>query len=186
MRFKSVTGSRLFIIAQEFVNIRNTWEWAGPNYARDFEGDYPDPVKGDIAPFHGTAMLSKIAGKTLGVVKNPFVVVVRMNPNEPYGPVPFLKQIDWILQDWEKKLEAEKKNPKGRAPIAFINMSVRFWWTQRTQKYGLSREGKYALSKIADRFNEGITAGLLPFTASCNEGGVRCLHMLSISTIAID
>lgn len=129
-------------------------------------------------------MLSKIAGKTLGVVKNPLVVIVRMPPNSPYGPVPFLKQLDWIIQDWEQKKEAEEQNPKGRAPVAIINMSIRFWWTQRP---GLSREGKTALSKIANRFNEAITAGLLPVTASGNmdnNGGVRCLHILCISIIA--
>lgn len=126
-------------------------------------------------------MLSKIAGKTLGVVKNPFVVIVRMNPTEPYGPVPFLKQLDWIIQDWAQKIKAEKQNPKGRAPIAIINMSIRFWWRQKS---GLSREGKNALSKIADRFNEAITAGLLPFTASGNNGGVRFLYISSISIIA--
>lgn len=65
--------------------------------------------------------------------------------------------------------------------MGIISMSVRFRWLQQSAP---SREEKNALTKIANRFNEAIAAGLLPLAASGNNGGVRCLHVLPKLTIA--
>lgn len=75
-------------------------EWAGPDYTRTQDGGYPDGVQGDYVRAdgrvgHGTMMLSDIAGRGVGAVKNPSMVIVRTQEN--YGPVPALQKIEYVL-----------------------------------------------------------------------------------------
>ena len=165
-----VCGLRPFMTVQEFVDISKSWKWAGPSYAKTMDGEYPAPEEGDRdAPDdHGTGILSKIAGKTLGVVKNPLVVVVRAPPAEDWGIVEWLQQINWILENWGNVRE------DGRLPVGIICIASAFLEESNLE----TAEEEKALSDIADRLNKAFSEGLLLINSSGNKGGVSCAQVL--------
>lgn len=156
---------------QEFVDIAKSWKWAGPSYARTVDGEYPAPEEGDYdhPNDHGTTTLSKIAGKTLGVVKNPLVVVVRApRLREDWGIVEWLQQINWIIENWGNVRE------DGRLPVGIVCMAGSFVGEGELE----TEEDEKALSDFADRLSKASSEGLVLISASGNDGGVSCARVL--------
>ena len=160
----SVCGLRPFMTAQEFVNISRSWKWAGPSYAKTVDGNYPAPTEGDwdSPDDHGTGILSKVAGRTLGIVKNPLVVVVSAPPGGEWGMIEWLQQINWILENWKNVRE------DGRLPVGIICMASGFL-AQSDLETEADEKG---LSDIADRLNQAGDEGLVLINSSGRGGGV--------------
>ena len=77
------------------------------------------PPPGGNVPGHGTMMLSKIAGKTLGVVRNPDVVIVRTQ-DTMWPALGFLQLLDYVLWHW-KQVRGD-----GRIKVGIMSMSTAF------------------------------------------------------------
>ena len=86
--------------------------WAGPSPATD------DRTDGDKEKWHGTGVLSKAVGKTLGVARKATVVVVRKV--DAYGKSGTPHGIDALLQTYD---DIRKRHPSSKV---VVNLSASF------------------------------------------------------------
>ncbi len=165
---------RPFKTVQDFVDISKSWKWAGPSYAKTMDGEYPAPEEGDWdAPGdHGTGILSKLAGKTLGVVKNSLVVVVRAPPKGTWDMIAWLQQSNWILENWGNVRE------DGRHPVGITCIAAAILEESALETASETAEDEKALADLADRLNKASSEGLLVINSSGNKGGVSCAQVL--------
>ena len=136
------------------------------------DGEYPAPEEGDgdLGADHGTTILSKLAGITLGVVKNPLVVVVRASPAGDCGIIAWLQQIDWILENWGHVRE------DGRLPVGIICMAGACLVLDEDDP--ATEDEEKAISDIADRLKKTVSEGLVLINSSGNNGGISCAQIL--------
>lgn len=112
-------------------------------------------------------LVSVLAGANIGAVKNPLMVIVR--PQEQYGLVQFLENIDYVIWHWRTHRD------DGRIKMGIMSMSVMLGNVQNNRPARMSRDDEEALDNIRKRLAECIKAGLLPITATGNDGGVSLL-----------
>lgn len=107
-------------------------------------------------------IVADIAGIKIGAVKNPLMVIVRIQ--EYSSPDEYLQYIEYVLWHWMTVRDY------GRQKVGIIMVSLWFWKLDNI--HTLTRDYKKALTNIKKRMAACIRAGLLPITASGNGGGV--------------
>lgn len=141
----------------------------GTNYFRGPGGSYINA--GEVGDFandpHGTAVLSKIAGKEFGASKNINAVIVRHA--EQYTLSDVVECVTWITNDW---ISIRNTNLQA-VEVAITNTSfhdkVGEHFTATTQVDFM------ALVQFRDLLNKAVTEGILPICAAGNEGTVSSL-----------
>lgn len=81
-------SDNVLMFLQEFSRIKQSWQWAGPDYTRTREGAYPDGVPGDLVmgndePAHGTKMCKALFGvlPTLSTPPSIHLHMERLTPD---------------------------------------------------------------------------------------------------------
>lgn len=144
----------------------------GPDYTRTPDGRYTVPGTPGENPNdpHGTAILSKVAGKQLGAVKNINAVIVR-DPLAGASIEDVIESLTWIINDW-----VSLRNSQA-VKVGIINMSFEVHDPDDNDgpHYKAHPDDIILYGHFEYLLNLAISEGLLPICSAGNDGQVSGL-----------